>query len=112
MPRNEYGILEDPYLMLGYGTNAYFEILMNLTTLFTLIGLFSLPVLYYYSSGINYSDYDTWPILQFFIGNIGGSTVFCKTTRMGFGEIQASCPPNTYFDANKAVWGIMSNQHK
>lgn len=51
-------------------------------------------------------------MLQFFIGNAGGSTVFCKSTRMGFGEIDAGCPPNTFFDAEKAVFGVMSNQHK
>ena len=38
--------------------------------------------------------------------------MFCKSTRMGFGEIEAQCPPNTYFDAKKAVWGIMSNKQK
>jgi hypothetical protein len=112
LPRNEFGIMEDPYLMLGYGTNAYFEVLMNISQLFFLMAIFALPVLYIYSSGVRYSSYETWPILQFFIGNVGGSTVFCKTTRMGFGEMEAACPPNSFFDTSKAVWGVMSNQHK
>lgn len=109
LPRNEYGIIKDPYLMLGYGANSFFEVLSNLATMFFLIFLFSLPILYFYSQGERYSSYDMFPILQFFIGNIGGSTTFCRTTRMGFGEIEAICPPNLIFDAKKAVFGVLSN---
>lgn len=112
LPRNEYGIIKNPYLMLGYGANSYFEVLGNLTTMFFLIFLFSLPTFYIYSNGERYEGYELQPVLQFFIGNLGGSTVFCRSTRMGFGEIEAVCPPDTVFDANKAVFGVMSNQHK
>lgn len=49
LPRNEYGIIEDPFLMLGYGANAFFEVLGNITTMFILIFIFSLPVFYIYS---------------------------------------------------------------
>lgn len=75
--------------MLGYGANAFFEVLGNITTMFILIFLFSLPVFYIYSHGSRYETYDLQPLLQFFIGNVGGSTVFCKPARMGFGEIDA-----------------------
>ena len=95
--------------MLGYGTNAYFEVLLNLSQLFILIAAFSVPVFYIYGTGVRYSTYELWPIIRFIMGNFGGSTVFCKTTRMGYGEIHAQCPPGTYFDATKAVWGVMSN---
>lgn len=43
---------------------------------------------------------------------MGGSTVFCKSSIFGFGQIDAACPPNTYLDADHAVFGVMSNQHK
>lgn len=58
LPRNEYGIVEDPYLMLGYGANAYFEILANLAYLFIVIFVVSLPVFYIYSHGRRYEAYD------------------------------------------------------
>lgn len=98
--------------MLGYGANSFFEVLSNLATMFFLIFLFTLPILYFYSRGERYASYDLFPIFQFFIGNIGGSTTFCRTTRMGFGELEATCPPNQIFDAKNAVFGVLSNQHK
>jgi hypothetical protein len=78
LPRNEYGIVEDPYLMLGYGANAFFEVLANIAAMFLFIFAFSLPVFYIYSQGRRFEAYDLQPLLQFFIGNVGGSTVFCK----------------------------------
>ena len=75
--------------MLGYGVNAYFEIISNLTILFVVISMFSIPLMYIYSTGNRYNGFDLQPILQFFSGNIGGSTVFCKNQRLGFGQIDA-----------------------
>lgn len=63
LPKNEYGIIKDPYLMLGYGTNAYFEVLMNLTKMFSFIAIFSLPVFFIYSQGLRYDSYDMKYIL-------------------------------------------------
>lgn len=43
--------LDDPYLILGYGVNAYFQILASLARMFFWVFLFSLPMLYIYGSG-------------------------------------------------------------
>ena len=44
IPESEKGILEDPYLMGGYGVNAYFNILDNLSRMFWFITLVCLPL--------------------------------------------------------------------
>ena len=37
--------MDDPYLLLGYGVNAYFGTMMHLAKMFAMITLFILPVL-------------------------------------------------------------------
>jgi len=51
MPKNEAQISEDPYLVLGYGVNAYFDILYSLSLMFVCITIFCLPIYWIYSSG-------------------------------------------------------------
>ena len=43
--------LSDPYLVLGYGVNAYYQILASLAKMFFWIFIFSLPLFYIYGSG-------------------------------------------------------------
>ena len=43
--------LSDPYLVLGYGVNAYYQILASLARMFFWIFVFSLPMIYIYASG-------------------------------------------------------------
>jgi hypothetical protein len=40
--------MDDPYLLLGYGVNAYFGTMMHLAKMFAVITIFLLPVLYGY----------------------------------------------------------------
>ena len=50
IPKSETALLKDPFLMLGYGINAYFEILMSLTWGMFIITLFISPMIYAYSN--------------------------------------------------------------
>ena len=47
--KNEKEIDEDPYLLLGYGVNSYFDILASLSIMFACITIFCIPVMYVYS---------------------------------------------------------------
>ena len=75
--------MEDPYLTLGYGINAYFGILAQISTMFFWIFLFCGPIFYSYGIyGQNFSNEGIYPIARWFHGNLGGSTVFCKQMRL------------------------------
>lgn len=40
--------IKKPFLLLGYGINAYFDLLQQLVYMFLMITLFSLPIYYLY----------------------------------------------------------------
>jgi hypothetical protein len=95
--------LSDPYLVLGYGVNAYFQILASLAKMFFWCFLFSIPMLYIYGSGSYYIGQKSFPISRFFIGNFGGSNMMCKSQRIATGRIDLECPKGTVFEgAEKA----------
>lgn len=100
---------DDPYLVLGYGVNAYFEVLASLTKMFLIISLFSLPMFVIYASGDQYGE-KTNPIARTFIGNFGATTMFAKASRFASGTMDISCPHGTILDAENANFGIMSNE--
>ena len=48
LPENAEEVEEDPYLLLGYGINAYFDILSYLMKVFFVISVFVIPFMYIY----------------------------------------------------------------
>ena len=44
MPKSEAKAIDEPYLILGYGINAYFDIMIDLATVCAIITLFMIPV--------------------------------------------------------------------
>lgn len=79
--------LDEPYLILGYGINAYFAILASVSKMFFWVTVFAIPMYYIYSSGGHLKGFKSYPISQFSIGNFGGSTMFCKQTRLATGKM-------------------------
>jgi len=89
--------LDDPFLFLGYGLNAYFNILKDLSTMCLMIALFISPVVFYYAGndikGLKYHlDAKNYGINQFTLGNLGGSSVYCGQRRIGEGNLNITCP--------------------
>lgn len=82
-PCSSLKIGDDPYLAAGYGVNSFFDILKSLAMMFFFMSLFAIPVYIIYSSGSHYKNYSSNPISQFCIGNIGGASVFCRSSRIG-----------------------------
>jgi hypothetical protein len=84
MPKSEEQLKEDPFLILGYGINAFFDILLSLCIMFISITIFSLPIYYIYSSigQKAFSQEITYPISRFLLGNMGGSSIFCHQNLM------------------------------
>ena len=64
MPKSEEEIQKDPYLVLGYGVNAFFDILQSLCYMFCCITIFSIPIFYIYKNlgQDTYRDDKTHPI--------------------------------------------------
>ena len=56
VPKSDNEINQDPYLILGYGINAYYDILLSLCTMFVCIMIFCLPIYYTYAQGKYYRD--------------------------------------------------------
>jgi len=48
-PKNDDMMREDPFLYLGYGVNAYFNVMLNLSKMFGMITLFVIPLYMVYS---------------------------------------------------------------
>jgi hypothetical protein len=42
-------IEEDPYLLLGYGMNSYFDIMMSLMCMMVIVTLFAVPLMWKFS---------------------------------------------------------------
>lgn len=50
IPKSEEQLIEDPFLILGYGINAYFDMMRELAQMFLIITLFFIPVYMWYLS--------------------------------------------------------------
>jgi len=55
-PEGDEGIQEDPFLLLGYGVNAYLDILHQLFNCFCLVTIFCIPIYILYASESGFSD--------------------------------------------------------
>lgn len=62
VPKSEGEIDADPFLILGYGINAYFDILESLSSMFTIITIFAIPMFLIYAEGDGFSDQISKPI--------------------------------------------------
>ena len=49
MPKSDEELIHQPFLMLGYGVNAYFDIMLSLVWMFLCITIFVIPLFYAYS---------------------------------------------------------------
>jgi hypothetical protein len=49
MPKSDGEIQEDPFLILGYGVNAFFDILLSLCMMFCAISIVCIPIFIVYS---------------------------------------------------------------
>ena len=95
MGENEEQIQEDPYLILGYGLNAYFDVLDSLSKMLLAITIFMIPVFYMYSMGQAYNDQRSHIISQFMMGSLGGAGTRCIHSRMNEGNTELYCPHGT-----------------
>ena len=83
-PESDIHIRQNPWILLGYGVNAYFDILYYLCCCFVFVTIFSLPIYSLYSNEKGFSDEGISRFLsRFSLGNLGGSSVTCAQNRLG-----------------------------
>ena len=73
VPKYDAIIEESPFLILGYGLTSYFHTMKNLVTLWLILMLMSIPVMFMYAS---YNDLEALPnysLNKYSLGNMGGS---------------------------------------
>mmetsp|Transcript_117302 Transcript_117302/g.163222 ORF Transcript_117302/g.163222 Transcript_117302/m.163222 type:complete len:125 (-) Transcript_117302:2462-2836(-) len=78
IPKSEIELDEDPFLCVGYGINAYFDVIAQLAWMFCFISLFMLPTIQIFSSYGGLKDISPMYVLdQYTMGNMGGASVLC-----------------------------------
>lgn len=114
LPENDEEIEEDPYLLLGYGLNAYFDVLMSAVWMFVVLTVASMPLYYYYSNnGVNELAAQGGlggMIAQFSLGNLGGARALCEQRRLQSGQLKLTCPSGTVLEYGKENFGLISNE--
>jgi hypothetical protein len=84
IPKSEIELIKEPFLMLGYGVNAYFDVMYSVMWMFIIISLACIPIFHIYGynhvGGIQlYLEGEGLKLIlaTFSLGNMGGATVIC-----------------------------------
>jgi len=113
MPKSDRIIEEDPFLLLGFGVNSYFDIMLELMKMNLMITLFLVPMYYCYSHNhqlaLKAGSGPKYNLLQYSLGNMGGSHVKCEPKSNVFTNVILSCDTGRV-DTTKALFGVMSSQ--
>ena len=56
VPKGDAELENDPYMLLGYGVNAYFDVLYALSMMFVTISLMAIPIFFVYGSHTGFAD--------------------------------------------------------
>ena len=64
---------EDPYLRLGFGITAYFDVMVQLLILFSICTMVMIPLLWHFSTFDALSGQFGYFVNRFSLGNMGGS---------------------------------------
>ena len=76
VPKSE----EDPFIILGYGFNSYFSVLVELMVMMGVIMLISIPLMMLFASYDDLKQIPGYSFNQYSLGNVGGSTAICSTS--------------------------------
>ena len=116
VPKSDKELEKDPFLMLGYGVNAYLDIMRQFALMFFFISLFCIPV--FFVNGMNQTqglkllnpDYK-FQMTRFSIGNLGGADVICNQKPLRDKHIDLACTngQKVFLDVDNAEYGVMSS---
>jgi len=91
IPKSDINLEKDPFLQLGYGINAYFDIISSITWMFCFMSLVLIPSMVIFCKYGGLKEYSKMYALdQFTLGNMGGSSVLCKNFPLAVDKVQLS----------------------
>lgn len=113
LPENDEEIEEDPFLLLGYGLNAYFDVLLSAVSMFLVLTVAVIPLFYYYSNnGVNELAAQGGVggfVASLSLGNLGGARALCDQRRLQNQKLKLSCPAGSVLEYGKENFGLLSN---
>lgn len=109
--KSEAKALEEPFLRLGYGINAFFDLILSLIYMFVAITIFSIPMYYAFSkNAIDYFNSSPNNMFdRYTLGNLGGASVICLQANLAkASNFEMQCPHGTQMDMQKLTYGIIN----
>jgi hypothetical protein len=115
LSRHEDELIENPFLMLGFGINAYFDMMLQLCEMFFVITLFFIPVIIWYHTNEENALATTSinPIKQlksYTLGNAGGASTVCAQKKIKSRSMSIECPAGLFMDYDNIIFGVMSSK--
>ena len=103
---------DDPFLMLGYGFNAYFDMLLSFVYMMLTITVFCIPIFMLYKGNSIHELRSSEPnpikqLLEFTLGNMGAASTFCASKQIKAQKFTAECPQGSIIDYDSLQWGFM-----
>ena len=83
---------KNPFLVLGFGINIYFDTLIGLMVLFGVFTLLQLPAMYMYSQYSGMSSLTQYGVGQYMLGNLGYAKTKCVSVSLGVDDVELTCP--------------------
>lgn len=75
MPENDKEVTNDPFILLGYGINSFFDLMYSLFWFAVFVTIFTLPLMIEYGTHTGLVKEPRYLFNQFSLGNMGGTNV-------------------------------------
>lgn len=109
MSKAEHQLMQDPFLLLGYGINAYFNIMISLAYMCLCITIFMAPVIFIYMNN-EWGQLKDNALTKVTLGNYGGASNQCFTPQIKAGTFSLYCPAGAMIIGRATEIGIISNK--
>ena len=95
-------IEEDPFLLLGYGMNSYFEVMVSLMKMVVLIMFVTVPLMMTYGQFDALASFPGYEYNKYTLGNVGGADAVCTqaTFTHDATALSIDCPAGTTVSLN------------
>ena len=109
LPENDRDVAEDPFILLGYGINSFFDLMSQLFWFAIFVTIFFIPLMteFYNQKGLKHEP--RYVFNQFSLGNMGGSDIQCSQHSLSDGLFVAECI-HKVLNTTKAKYGVLSTE--
>lgn len=110
--KTEKQLNDEPFRILGYGINAFFQTTYALATMLFVMTLFVIPVLYVnsYNDQQGLESYNFYALNRFTLGNLGGALSLCMQKRVRTEKMDLHCPAGKMYIGEHLKAGIISSK--